>query len=185
MTSERRMVMLGCCARSSVACVLLATALAGCVSLPERDVSIELCKRVEIGDPLFCADVEFEVYVNVLLYTGLRMTSDDVAGEVVRLANISDSFPPVDEDDDMEYDSSQFYFVVLIGDLQAYVVGFSSKDDVVFLHSLNSPLRRIKAGYMFYPSLEENGIRVCKNDSLCERIRQEVNRRFKRQGGAR
>ena len=43
--------MLGCCARSSVACVLLATALAGCVSLPERDVSIELCKRVEIGDP--------------------------------------------------------------------------------------------------------------------------------------
>lgn len=170
--------MLGCCARSSVACVLLATALAGCVSLSERDVSIELCRRVEIGDPCFCADVEFEVYVNVLLYTGLRMTSDDVAGEVVRLANISDSFPPVDEDDDMEYDSSQFYFVVLIGDLPAYVVGFSSKDDVVFFHSLNSPLRRIKAGYMFYPSLEENGIRVCKNDSLCERIRQEVNRRF-------
>ena len=177
--------MLGCCARSSVACVLLATALAGCVSLPERDVSIELCKRVEIGDPNFCADVEFKVYVNVLLYTGLRMTSDDVAGEVVRLANISDSFPPVDEDDDMEYDSSQFYFVVLSGNDPQYVVGMSSKDDVLFFHSLNSPLKRTRAGYMFYPSFAEYGIRVCKNAALCEKIRQEVKRRFKRQGGAR
>ncbi len=170
--------MLGCRANGLLIYALLASTVAGCVSLPESDAAIELCERIKIGDPCFCNEVEFEVYVNVLFYSGLRIADDDIAKEIAYLAEKSDSFSLVREDDDVEYDSSGLYFVVLSGKVPVCVVELSRKDDLLFFHPLNSPLKRIKVGYMFYPSLSRD-IRVCRNASLCKKIRQEVDRKFK------